>query len=74
MAWKDPKKQETKRRTSTDALEKACLVKRINTYVYAQIQHLGEANAMATLREEWWIPRLGTLVKKKYETATSVRC
>ena len=34
-------------------------------HVHAQIKHLGVANTMAALREEWWIPRLRTRVKKE---------
>ncbi len=33
-------------------------------HAHEQIQHLGTANTMAVIREEWWIPKLRSKVKK----------
>ena len=38
---------------------------KIIQHVYAEIKNLGVADAMAAVRDEWWIPRLRTLVKKQ---------
>ena len=46
-------------------LEDTQFTRKLIQHVHTQIQHLGVANTMATLREEWWIPRLRTLVKKE---------
>ena len=39
-------------------------VRKLIQHVHTQGKHLGVANTMAALREEWWIPRLRALVKK----------
>ena len=46
-------------------LEDGPFTQKLIQHVHAQIKHLGVANTMAALREEWWIPRLRTLVKKE---------
>ena len=46
-------------------LEDGPFTQRLIQHVHAQLKHLGVANTMAALREEWWIPRLRTLVKKE---------
>ena len=46
-------------------LEDGPFTQKIIQHVHARIKHLGVANTMAALREEWWIPRLRTLVKKE---------
>ena len=33
-------------------------------HMHEQIMHLGVANTMANIRNEWWIPRLRSKVKK----------
>ncbi|XP_074608762.1 uncharacterized protein LOC141863201 [Acropora palmata] len=45
-------------------LEDGPFVRKLIQHVHTQVKHLGVANTMAALREEWWIPRLRALVKK----------
>ena len=37
---------------------------KLNAHTHEQIMHLGVANTMANIRNEWWIPRLRSKVKK----------
>lgn len=46
-------------------IEDGPLTQKLIQHVHAQIKHLGVANTMAALREEWRIPWLRTLVKKE---------
>ena len=46
-------------------LEDRPFTQKLIQHVHNQIKHLGVANTMAALREEWWIPPLRTLVKKE---------
>ncbi|XP_074624492.1 uncharacterized protein LOC141882446 [Acropora palmata] len=45
-------------------LEDGPFVRKLIQHVHTQVKHLGVANTMAALREEWWVPRLRALVKK----------
>ena len=46
-------------------LEDGPFTQKLIQHVHNQIKHLAVANTMVALREEWWIPRLRTLVKKE---------
>ena len=45
-------------------LEDCLLTEKLIQHVHAEIQHLGVANTMAEIRNEWWIPKLRSKVKK----------
>ena len=46
-------------------LEDGPSVEKLIKHTDEQIKHLGIASMMAALREDWWIPRLRSLVKKE---------
>ena len=45
-------------------LENGLFVDKLIRHVHEQTLHLGVASTMGAIREEWWIPRLRSLVKK----------
>ena len=45
-------------------LEDGLFASKLIRHTHEEIRHLGIANTMSTLRENWWIPRLRSLVKK----------
>ena len=42
--------------------------KKLIRHVHEEIKHLGIANTMATIRENWWIPKLRSKVKRVINT------
>ena len=40
------------------------LTEKLTVHIQNQVMHLGTANTMASVRENWWIPKLRTKVKK----------
>ena len=45
-------------------LEKGLFVQKLVKHVHEQMMHLGTASTMAAIREQWWIPKLRSLVKR----------
>ena len=45
-------------------LENGLFVEKRIRHVHEQTLHLGVASSVGNIREEWWIPRLRSLVKK----------
>ena len=45
-------------------LEKGLFVQKLVKHVYERMMHLGTASTMAAIREQWWIPKLRSLVKR----------
>ena len=45
--------------------EDGTFVQRLIKYTHEQTSHMGVANTMAAIRENWWIPHLRSLVKKQ---------
>ena len=45
-------------------LEKGLFVQRLVKHVHEKMMHLGTASTMAAIREQWWIPKLRSLVKR----------
>ncbi len=45
-------------------LENGLFVEKLIRHIHEQTMHLGIASTMGAIREEWWIPRLRSLVKK----------
>ena len=42
-------------------------------HTHEQIKHFGIASTMAAPREDWWIPRLGSLVKKEIKQCNTCK-
>lgn len=49
-------------------LRNGLFVKKLIWHVHEQLFHLGVASTMGAIREEWWIPRLRSLVEKMIST------
>ena len=45
-------------------LEKGLFVQKLVKHVHERMMHLGTASTMAAIREQWWIPKLRSLVKR----------
>ena len=45
-------------------LEKGLFVQKLIKHVHERMMHLGTASTMAAIREQWWIPKLRSLVKR----------
>ena len=45
-------------------IERGLFAEKLITHTHSQIMHLGVANTMVALRENWWIPQLRAKVKK----------
>jgi hypothetical protein len=45
-------------------LDGGLFVEKLIAHTHSKIKHFGVANTMAALREQWWIPRLRSKVKK----------
>jgi hypothetical protein len=45
-------------------IERGLFAEKLITHTHNQIMHLGVANTIAALRENWWIPQLRSKVKK----------
>ena len=45
-------------------LEDGVFVRKLIRHVHEKVMHLGIASTMAEIRENWWIPRLRSLVKR----------
>ncbi len=45
-------------------LDNGLFVEKLIRHIHEQTMHLGIASTMGAIREEWWIPRLRSLVKK----------
>ena len=45
-------------------LEKVLFVQKLVKHVHERMMHLGTASTMAAIREQWWIPKLRSLVKR----------
>lgn len=45
-------------------LEKGLFVQKLIRHTHEQIIHLGTTSTMAAIREQWWIPKLRSLVKR----------
>ena len=45
-------------------IEGGVFAEKLIANTHEQIRHLGVANTMAVIRDEWWIPRLRSKVKK----------
>ena len=45
-------------------LENGLFVEKLIRHIHEQTLHLGIASTMGVIREEWWVPRLRSLVKK----------
>ena len=45
-------------------LEKGMFVQKLVKHVHERMMHLGTASTMAAIREQWWIPKLRSLVKR----------
>ena len=45
-------------------LEDGLFAQKLIQHVHEQMSHLGTANTMGAIREDWWIPHLRSLVKK----------
>ena len=46
-------------------LENGLFAQKLIQHVHLEVKHLGVASTMSELREEWWIPKLRSLVKKQ---------
>ena len=46
-------------------LEDGLFAEKLIRHTHEQLMHLGTASTMAAIREDWWIPRLQSLVKKQ---------
>ena len=44
-------------------LEKGLFIQKLVKHVHDRMRHLGTASTMAAIREQWWIPKLRSLVK-----------
>ena len=45
-------------------LEKGLFIQELFKHVHKRMRHLGTASTMAAIREQWWIPKLRSLVKR----------
>ena len=45
-------------------VDEAAFVEKLIQHIHEKIMHLGVANTMATIRDNWWIPHLRSKVKK----------
>ena len=46
-------------------IEDGPFARKLIQHVHVELKHLGVADTMAALRDEWWIPKLRALVKKQ---------